>query len=244
MLNFTFDPKKETIAQYTARTQAEIAAQNPNDPNSARLTESLPSLPDTQTSPEPQLPDTSQSSPLLTFAQSLDAVVNNARKNRNKAMLDIMAPYRGTVAASDFNSILDHMNAASDRTAQDYIKSVTPQTPDIVTATSDNGDVTGIDKVTGKILWTAKGVGNRQKDPTPKEEDDSGAAMKDAYDAISKGADPEIVRREFLAEYPTKATTWDSYFTNVNGEVVYPTNKKSGPNLFQQALGYFMSPVQ
>lgn len=108
------------------------------------------------------LPDSNQS-PLLSFASSLDAAVNLARKGRNKSSLDLMAPYRGTVAASDFNSILGNMNAASDKTSSDLIKRATEtQTPDIITATSDNGDVHGIDKTTGKILWTAKGAGNQQ----------------------------------------------------------------------------------
>lgn len=108
------------------------------------------------------LPD-QQQSPLLSFAQSLDAAVNLARKSRNQSSLELMKPFQGTVAASDFNSILSNLNTASDKTSQDLIKRTTDiQKPDIVTATNDNGDVTALDKNTGQVLWTAKGVGNRQ----------------------------------------------------------------------------------
>lgn len=105
-------------------------------------------------------------SPLLSFANQLDAAVNLARQSRNKSSLDIMGPYRGTVMASDFNSILGHLNEASDTTSADLIKNAkaiaTPDLSGIITATSDNGDVHGIDKATGKLLWTTPGVGNKQ----------------------------------------------------------------------------------
>ena len=34
--------------------------------------------------------------------------------------------------------------------------------PDIITSTDESGNVHGIDKNTGKIIWTAPGVGNKQ----------------------------------------------------------------------------------
>lgn len=84
-----------------------------------------PELSSTQP-PQPTLPDTGTSqSPLLSFASSLDAAVNAARKSRNKSSLDMMAPFQGTVAASDFNSILGNLNAASDKTSEDLIKRAT-----------------------------------------------------------------------------------------------------------------------
>src|SRR3990167_11495906 len=62
----------------------------------------------------PSLPDTGASkSPLLSFADTLDAAVNLARKKRNASSLDMMKPFQGTVAASDFNSILSNLNQAS-----------------------------------------------------------------------------------------------------------------------------------
>lgn len=117
----------------------------------------------TQTGTTP-LPQTGgSSSPLLSFASSLDQVVAEARKKRNASSLDMMKPFQGTVAASDFNSILGNLNKASDSTSKDLLKRVTDITaPDIITTTSDNGDVHGIDKATGKIVWTAPGVGNKQ----------------------------------------------------------------------------------
>ena len=109
------------------------------------------------------LPD-AKSSPLLSFADSLNQAVNLAKSHRNESTVGIMKPFQGTVAASDFNSIIGNLNKASDTTSSDLIKKVSDITKsDIVTTTSDNGDVHGIDKNTGKILWTAKGVGNKQK---------------------------------------------------------------------------------
>src|ERR1044072_2991924 len=49
---------------------------------------------------------------LVEFSRSLDEAVNLAKQNRNKTSLDLMAPYRGTVAASDFSSILGGLNQA------------------------------------------------------------------------------------------------------------------------------------
>ena len=111
------------------------------------------------------LPQTGgKESPLLSFANSLDAAVELARKARNASSLNLMAPYQGTVAASDFNSILSGLNTASDKTSENLIKNATDaQLPDIVTTTNDNGDVSGINKNTGEIVWTAKGVGNKQE---------------------------------------------------------------------------------
>ena len=63
-------------------------------------------------------------SPLLSFADSLDAAVNLARKSRNKSSLEMMKPFQGTVAASDFNSILGNLNAASDKTSTNLLKRV------------------------------------------------------------------------------------------------------------------------
>lgn len=130
----------------------------------------LPSL-DGVTPQQPGLPRGDQS-PLLSFAQSLDQAVNLARKSRNQSSLDLMAPYRGTVQASDFNAILGNLNAASDKTSADLIKRATetekPKSSDIVTTTNDSGDVTAIDKATGTILWTTKGVGNKQSSPDGK----------------------------------------------------------------------------
>ena len=71
-------------------------------------------------------------SPLLSFADSLDAAVNLARKSRNASSLEMMAPFRGTVAASDFNSILNNLNTASGKTSENLIKRATEIDTDIL----------------------------------------------------------------------------------------------------------------
>lgn len=126
-------------------------------PGSGPAPAALPTGP----TPAPALPD-GKPSPILEFANGLEQAVQLARTKRNKSSLDIMAPYRGTAAASDFNGILGDLNTASDKTSSDLIKKATDLTnPDIITATDDNGNVHGIDKNTGKVIWTAPGVGNK-----------------------------------------------------------------------------------
>lgn len=125
-----------------------------------------PSLPITPPAPAGLPSGTGKPSPILEFANTLQQAVQLARQNRNKATGDIMAPLQGTVAASDFNGIIGNMNTASDKTSDALIKKATDlSSPDIITATSDNGDVHGIDKTTGKVVWTAPGVGNKQNGP-------------------------------------------------------------------------------
>lgn len=153
-MDFKFDPKKETIQQYTARTQAEIAAANPNDPNSQRLITALPSLPQGGGVATPSLPDAPQSR-ILSFASSLDAAVNLARKSRNQSSLAMMQPFQGTVAASDFNSILSNLNAASDKTSSDLIKRATEEAAPIKLDTqvvNVGGHQVLIDTQTGKTI--------------------------------------------------------------------------------------------
>lgn len=75
----------------------------------------------------PTLPEgggAAPSSPLMSFADSLDAAVNLARKSRNASSVDMMKPYQGTVAASDFSSILNNLNTASDQTSSSLLKKV------------------------------------------------------------------------------------------------------------------------
>lgn len=61
-------------------------------------------------------------SPLLSFANTVNEAVNLAKKKRNESALGLMTPARGVAAASDFSSILSHMNQASDTRATDLIK--------------------------------------------------------------------------------------------------------------------------
>lgn len=120
-----------------------------------------PALP----SDTPSLPQSGgSSSPLLSFADSLDAAVNLARKSRNASSLDMMKPFQGTVAASDFNSILGNLNAASDKTSTNLLKQVSDITnpTNLHYVTNDAGDVTALNPATGATVWTKKGVGNKQ----------------------------------------------------------------------------------
>lgn len=188
------------MAQVTVRKDGKVATVNETSPG---LFGSLgyeyvnqPQLSGTGTpspNPAPALPGES-SSPLLSFAGSLDAAVNLARKQRNENSLSIMKPFQGTVAASDFNSILGGLNTASDESSSNLIKQASEVTnPEIVTTTDDNGNVSGIDKNTGTIVWTAKGVGNKQSGPAPKDtsakdqEDDIASAIVDFQNKIRNG---------------------------------------------------------
>ena len=76
----------------------------------------------------PTLPEgggAAPSSPLMSFADSLDAAVNLARQKRNTSFVsDIMMPYRGTAKASDFNDILSGFSSASDKTSSNLLKKV------------------------------------------------------------------------------------------------------------------------
>lgn len=100
---------------------------------------------------------------VLSFADALDEAVNLARKKRNESSLGMMDKFSGTLAASDFNQILGNLNKASDDRTQKLIERETGTGDrNIITATADDGTVTGIDKNTGEIVWQAPGVGNKQ----------------------------------------------------------------------------------
>ena len=104
-----------------AEVAAQVAAINAGQPTPLSGT----GTPSPSGLPTETLPTGDTSSPLLSFSSSLDAAVNLARKSRNASSLDIMKPFQGTVAASDFNSILSNLNTASDRTSSDLIKRAT-----------------------------------------------------------------------------------------------------------------------
>lgn len=125
---------------------------------------STPTLPSAGGAPAGAAPlPAGKESPILSFAAALQQAVELAKTHRNASSLDIMKPYQGTVAASDFNGVLDNLNRASDSTSSALIKQATDLSKtDIITATDDAGNVHGIDKNTGKVVWTAPGVGNKQ----------------------------------------------------------------------------------
>lgn len=71
--------------------------------------------------PSPYQP---QQSNLVSFADALATATDIAKKKRNELNLGIMTPYKGTLAASDFTSMLSNMNRASSSYGQDLTKNI------------------------------------------------------------------------------------------------------------------------
>src|SRR3990167_7406871 len=88
---------------------------------------SLPSLtPSLTPSPEKTLPESSPSN-LLSFKDVLSKATDLAREKRNALSLSFMSSVApsGTMAASDFNSILGNMNTASEKFTTDLLEEKT-----------------------------------------------------------------------------------------------------------------------
>src|SRR3990167_2693680 len=85
----------------------------------------LSSLPSLTPSPEKTLPESSPSN-LLSFKDVLSKATDLAREKRNALSLSFMssAAPSGTMAASDFNSILGNMNTASEKFTTDLTSGV------------------------------------------------------------------------------------------------------------------------
>jgi len=83
----------------------------------------LSSLPSLTPSPEKTLPESSPSN-LLSFKDVLFKATNLAREKRNALSLSFMSSVApsGTMAASDFNSILGNMNTASEKFIEEKTK--------------------------------------------------------------------------------------------------------------------------
>lgn len=73
--------------------------------------------------PPAPLPD-GEPNNLLTFKETLSKVANLAKEKRNALSLEFMAPFQGTMAASDFSSILGNLNRASDTYSSDITKDI------------------------------------------------------------------------------------------------------------------------
>jgi hypothetical protein len=96
------------------------------------------------------------SSSLVNFATALDQAVGMARQKRNALQLGLMMPSQGTVAASDFNSILSSFKAASDNTSSNLInRAMEEATPRPSSYTEVSPGATLFDPVTGKAVYTA-----------------------------------------------------------------------------------------
>lgn len=65
---------------------------------------------------------------LMSFKDTLNQAIQLAKEERNKSSLGFMAGVapRGTMMASDFNSILSNLNTASDTTTKEALKLATP----------------------------------------------------------------------------------------------------------------------
>lgn len=78
----------------------------------------------------PSLPSTNEPTKsvggLTAFSDALDQATNLARSNRNELSLGMMSPFSGTLAASDFNSILGNLNKASEKTISDTTSKLIP----------------------------------------------------------------------------------------------------------------------
>ena len=74
---------------------------------------------------------------LLDFKDTLSQVTDLARNKRNETSLKFMSPFRGTVAASDFSSILANLNRASERFTTEAIERLLPDTTDLTGATAE-----------------------------------------------------------------------------------------------------------
>ncbi len=167
MATFNYARKDGSMGSIEAADQAAALSMLPADANPRSGVQAMLSGTGTPAPSAAAEAPAGDESPLLSFASSLDAAVNLARQKRNESSLDMMKPFRGTVAASDFNSILGNLNQASDSTSADLIKRATetasPDASDVLTVTNDRGAVSGISKATGEVLWTTEaGVGNQQ----------------------------------------------------------------------------------
>lgn len=103
----------------------------------------------------PQQPGSGSGS-LTDFAAALDQATGLAKQNRNALALGLMMPGQGTVAASDFNSILGNMNAASNNFSTDLVnKAMTAATPRYETQTIGNQIVQMAYDGSGKFIGSS-----------------------------------------------------------------------------------------
>lgn len=165
-------------------------------PANAKLTygytgqSSLPALsgtpvpPDQPAPPSPTapqgLPDTTQKSPLLSFADTLNQAVDLARQHRNETAASLMQPLQGTLAAADFGSILGNLNAAFDKTTSDLIKKAGDLNESKYDTVSLGGDLYQVQKdANGQIIGTPQLVQRGSGDTNGPSKVRSGALVTD-----------------------------------------------------------------
>lgn len=165
----------------------------------------LPKLPDNPApalpAAEPTLPD-EEPGGLISFANAINQATNIARKKRNESSLAMMAPFRGTVAASDFNGILGAMNRASDSTVADLTKQALDlkKDSDALLSVSEAREL-GLPFGTTRAEAAKQGIVPR----TPKSAEEKASeketeyksefADAEAYVAANPDMDPEILKR-------------------------------------------------
>lgn len=128
----------------------------------------LPTLPPGGGSvPSPyQLPETkSTGNTLIDFKNAISAIDEMARQNRNAFIPSLASAVpEGTLNASSFGDIVQMLNRGGSKyaseTAANALEAI--KGPELHYVTNDAGDVTALNSTTGAIVWTAKGVGNRQ----------------------------------------------------------------------------------
>lgn len=158
----------------------------------------LPSLADVQSNAL-TLPQTNApANNLMTFKDTLSQAIDLAKQNRNRQAAQFMTPLQGTVAASDFNSILSNLNQASNTVTQDALKGAIKETTPTY-KTEQIGDSLYQYQVdaTGKIIGRPTVVAsNPSGKENPKEKaNDIASAILDFQSQIQKkgwaGANPE-----------------------------------------------------
>lgn len=178
----------------------------------AEIKGGLPSLPDERTTPEPGapvLPENDEASPILSFAKSINQVTDLARRKRNQSSVEIMAPFRGTVQASDFNSILGNLNAASDKRASDLTDQALKlqEDSDELVSISDlfelNADRPAGQKIPfGITTKELAAMGITPTKSTAKSDDDRQGEYQDEFSAAEEyvAANPEMSAAELKRE--------------------------------------------
>lgn len=174
--------------------------------------------------------DTSGGSNLLAFKDALSQVGQLARGERTKLMGGFMAPFSGTVKASDFNQLSQSLGSASDTTLQDYVKNrIAPEykKPTFDTFTMDNNlyqvqkDSTG--QIIGKPTLIQAGV---PKDTSTKP---IGILDSDRYNLSypDAGIFPSDTQAQadakFAASNSPEARTRTGIIKNKDGGVSYET---------------------
>lgn len=166
---------------------------------------------------------------LVDFKNTMNYATNLARKKRAALSLQFMQPFSGTVAASDFGSILGNLNNASDQFGEDLLKETTKLVTPKFELRSVGSDLYEFEldssgKVVGapKLMQKGTGAGYSVEAPTR-----SGTLVYTAQDKAEDSAaleasrgddgyvDPNLYKRlsdvwvaqggnigDFLREYP------------------------------------------